>query len=136
MTKGLRTVISRYVLTFFRPWIRVYEFLTWGGPFEESDAGRAFYGWELTVRYWPFFLALLLVFLLTWKLRSQGLLFLLVGLGLLTSLWMLTFGDFFPSDATGLLPALSLPCFSGYFTGLLFAIHFRQSSVIQDLPAY
>lgn len=32
---------------------------------------------------------------------------------------------FFPSDATGLLPALSLPCFSGYFTGLLFTIHFR-----------
>lgn len=87
--------MSLYLLSFCLPWIRGYAFLAWGGPFEESDAGRAFYGWELVLRYWPFFLALLLLFLLTWKLRSRPLLLALALVGFLTSLWLVTFGDFF-----------------------------------------
>lgn len=95
MSKGLRAFLSFYLLSFCLPWLRVYTFLTWGGPFEESDAGRTFYGWELVLRYWPFFLALLLLFLLTWKLRSRPLLLALALVGFLTSLWLVTFGDFF-----------------------------------------
>lgn len=88
-----KTAFVAYLLTFFLPWLSVYDVLTWGGPFEESEAGKIFTGWALLGRYWLVFLLLAALVGLVIYTKKRWLFWLTALYVIVALLYLVTFGD-------------------------------------------